>query len=44
MGWILQVNGDNVSTSSKAIQQYVETLEPEVLSEYAKRVVYSGKA
>ncbi len=43
-GSALQVNGDKVSTSSRAIQQYVETLEPEILSEYAKRIVYSGKA
>jgi hypothetical protein len=42
-GLILQVSGDNVSISSKAIQQYVETLEPEIPSEYAKRLIYSGK-
>jgi hypothetical protein len=42
-GSALQVNGDKASTSSRAIQEYVETLAPETLSEYAKRIVYSGK-
>jgi len=40
---ILKINGDKVSLSSKDIQNYVNTLEPETLSEYAKRIVFSGK-
>ena len=40
---ILKINGDKVSLSSKDIQNYVKTLEPETLSEYAKRIVFSGK-
>lgn len=43
-GTLLEIGTDKVSTSSKTIQTYVETLEPETLSEYAKRLVYSGKA
>ena len=40
---ILQIDADRVVTSSKSIQKYIETLGPERLSEYAKRMVYSGK-
>lgn len=40
---ILQIDADVVIISSKSIQKYIETLGPERLSEYAKRLVYSGK-
>jgi hypothetical protein len=41
--FILKLDGDKVSISSKTIQGYLETLEPDVSSEYAKRLAYSGK-
>lgn len=40
---IVKINGDKVSISSKDIQNYVNTLPPEILSEYAKKLVFSGK-
>ncbi|MEM3100012.1 MAG: DUF6036 family nucleotidyltransferase [Candidatus Nitrosotenuis sp.] len=39
---ILQVNGDQVTLSSKDIQDYVKT-RPEALPEYGKRIAYSAK-
>jgi len=36
---ILKINGDKVSLSSKDIQNYVNTLGPETLSEYAKKIL-----
>ncbi|GEM_PF-2772882 len=39
----LKVNGYKVSLTSRDIQHYLESLEPETLSEYAKKLVYSGK-
>ncbi|MCI0561226.1 MAG: hypothetical protein MN733_22295, partial [Nitrososphaera sp.] len=41
---ILQLDGDKVSTSAKSIQGHIETFESESLSEYAKKLAYSGKA
>ena len=40
---ILNVDGDKVSLSSKNIQNYVNSLPTETLSEYAKRLIFSGK-
>lgn len=41
---ILQITGDKVTISSGDIQNYIGTLGAEMLSEYAKRIVYSGKS
>ena len=40
---ILKINGDKVTISSKQIQEYVKSLKPETLSEYAKKLIFSGK-
>jgi len=40
---ILEINGDKVTISSKQIQEYVKSLKPETLSEYAKKLIFSGK-
>ncbi len=40
---ILEINGDEVITSAKKIEKYVETLEPESISEYANKLIFSGK-
>lgn len=40
---ILKIDGNKVSISSKKIQEYVETLGSEEASEYAKKIIYSGK-
>lgn len=40
---ILKINGDNVTINAKEIQQYVESLKPETLSDYAKKLIFSGK-
>lgn len=40
---ILKINGDKVTVNAKEIQQYVESLKPETLSDYAKKLIFSGK-
>lgn len=40
---ILEINGDKVTISSKQIQEYVKSLKPETRSEYAKKLIFSGK-
>jgi hypothetical protein len=40
---ILKINGDKVTINAKDIQQYVESLKPETLSDYAKKLIFSGK-
>ena len=40
---ILTINDDNVTVSSKQIQEYVKSLKPETRSEYAKNLIFSGK-
>jgi len=40
---ILKIEGNKVNISSKDIQEYVKTLGPEEVSEYAKRIIFSGK-
>ncbi|MGI0058522.1 MAG: hypothetical protein ACREBJ_02035 [Nitrosotalea sp.] len=38
---ILKIEDDKVHLSSKAIQDYVKTLGPEEISEYAKKIIFS---
>lgn len=40
---ILKVNDDKVSITSKDIQKYLDSLPKEVISEYAKKLIFSGK-
>ncbi len=40
---ILSIDGDKVSIPARKIQEYIKSLKPEELSEYAKRLVFSGK-
>lgn len=40
---ILKINGDKVTVNAGEIQHYVESLKPEILSDYAKKLVFSGK-
>ena len=40
---ILEINGDKVTISSKQIQEYVKLLKPETRSEYAEKLIFSGK-
>lgn len=40
---ILEVNGNRVVISAKKIQEYVKSLKPETLSEYTKKLIFSGK-
>jgi hypothetical protein len=39
----LKTSGDKVILSPKDVQNYLQTLEPETPSEYAKKLVFSGK-
>lgn len=39
---VIHRNDNKVQVSSKDIQNYIKTLEPGTLSEYAKRIVFSG--
>jgi len=40
---ILEIKRDRVIISAKEIQEYVKSLKPETLSEYAKKLICSGK-
>lgn len=40
---ILKIDGDKVSVSSRNIQKYVESLKQEMVSDYAKKLIFSGK-
>lgn len=40
---ILKIEDNKVNISSKSIQEYVETLGSEEVSEYAKKIIHSGK-
>jgi len=40
---ILKISGDEAALTSKDIQEYVNSLVPESTSEYAKKLIFSGK-
>lgn len=40
---ILTINDDKVTTSDEKIQEYVKSLKPETISEYAKKLISSRK-
>lgn len=40
---LLEINGDKVVVSAGKIQEYVKSLKPETLSEYAKKLTFSAK-
>lgn len=40
---IVKINGDKADVSSKDIQEYTKSLKPEIISDYAKKLIFSGK-